>query len=277
MSTLYLVATPIGNLGDMSARAIDILKSVSLVAAEDTRHSAKLLNHFEITTPTTSYFDHNKRQKQGRILSELERGDVALISDAGTPSINDPGYELVKAAIADGREIIAIPGANAPLSALIVSGLATDRFLYLGYLPRKQQERIASYQEIIEMPYTLIFFESPKRLVKSLIDMKQVFGNRKISVAAELTKKFERVFRGTIDEAINHIKEVPPRGEYTLVVEGKHDGEGMWTIEDIKEAIDKQISIGNSPSEIAKFLVVVSGWRRRDIYQLITKYSEEKE
>src|SRR5574341_936770 len=171
MGTLYLVATPIGNLEDMSPRAVRILREVALIAAEDTRHTGKLLKHFEIPTPLTSYFEHNKLQKIDTILSKLADGDVAVVSDAGTPAINDPGYELVKAALAAGFDVRPVPGPSAPLAALTVSGLPADSFLYLGYLPHKAGERRTKLRQVEKLPYTLIFLEPPYRIVEALEDL----------------------------------------------------------------------------------------------------------
>ena len=180
MGTLYLVATPIGNLEDMSPRAVRVLKEAILIAAEDTRHTGKLLKHFEIETPLTSYFEHNKLSKLDFILEKLSVGDVALVSDAGTPAINDPGYELVKAALNSHYDVKPIPGSSAPIAALTVSGLPTDSFLYLGYLPHKTSERHKRLEEVKSQPYTLIFLESPYRVVEALEDIFSILGDRRI-------------------------------------------------------------------------------------------------
>src|SRR5512143_1637131 len=177
MGTLYLVATPIGNLEDMSPRAVRILREAVLIAAEDTRHTGKLLKHFEIPTRITSYFEHNKLQKLDYILGKLAEGDVAVVSDAGTPAINDPGYELVKAALEAGYEVRPIPGASAPIAALTVSGLPTDAFLYLGYLPHRTGDRRKRLQEVAEQEYTLIVLESPYRILEALEDILSVLGD----------------------------------------------------------------------------------------------------
>jgi len=171
MGTLFLVATPIGNLEDISARALRTLAEVQLIAVEDTRQTRKLLNHFKISTRTTSYYEYNKISKLDTILDMLETGDVALVSDAGTPALNDPGYELVHAALQDDHNVSPIPGASAPVAALVVSGLPTDSFVYLGYLPRKSAERRRFIQEVENLPYTLIFLETPHRLLASLSDL----------------------------------------------------------------------------------------------------------
>src|SRR5512139_26493 len=221
MGTLYLVATPIGNLEDMSPRAVRILKESALIAAEDTRHTGKLLKHFEIHTPLTSYFEHNKLNKLEFILEKLAGGDVALVSDAGTPAINDPGYELVKAALASGWSVVPIPGPSAPIAALTVSGLPTDAFLYLGYLPHKTSERHKRLEEVAGQPYTLVFLESPYRIVESLEDILTILGDRRICVAREMTKMFEEYWRGNVIGAVTYFKSQPARGEFTLVIEGK--------------------------------------------------------
>src|SRR5690349_5014982 len=180
MGTLYLVATPIGNLEDMSPRAVRILREARLIAAEDTRHTGTLLKHFEIKTPITSYFEHNKINKLELILRALAEGDVALVSDAGTPAVNDPGYELAKAALASHFDVRPVPGPSAPITALAVSGLPTDSFLYLGYLPHKASDRRARLKEVAEQPFTLIFLEAPYRIVESLEDILDGLGDRQI-------------------------------------------------------------------------------------------------
>jgi 16S rRNA (cytidine1402-2'-O)-methyltransferase len=171
VSTLYLVATPIGNLEDISARALRILGEVSLIAAEDKRQTKKLLDHYAVHNRQVSYHEHNKERQLSRLLSELEQGDVALVSDAGTPALNDPGYELVRAALAAGHQVTPVPGPSAPIAALVASGLPTDAFLYLGYLPRKQGERRHLLEAISELPYTLVFLETPHRLLSALDDL----------------------------------------------------------------------------------------------------------
>ena len=206
MSTLYLVATPIGNLEDISPRALRILREVPLIAAEDTRHSRKLLSHFDIHTPMESFFQHSERHKLDKLIAALNNGDLALISDAGTPGINDPGYTLVRAALDAGHSVSPLPGPSAPIAALAVSGLPTDQILYLGYPPRKSGERRASFEKISQLPYTLIYLESPHRLAASLADLLHVFGDRQIAVATEMTKKFERFFRGNLSAAITHFE-----------------------------------------------------------------------
>ncbi len=271
MGTLYLVATPIGNLEDMSPRAIRILKEASLIAAEDTRHTGKLLNHFEIETPITSYFEHNKINKLDFILEKLSTGDVALVSDAGTPAINDPGYELVKAALASNFDVIPVPGPSAPVAALTVSGLPTDSFLFLGYLPHKTSERHKFVGQIANLSYTLIFLESPYRIVESLEDLLSVLGDRRICVAREMTKMFEEYWRGAISGAVEYFKAQPARGEFTLVVEGKpKDKHEKWTEEQLLEVIRNAQLGEKSAKEMSAELAEQSGWSKKDVYARIS-------
>lgn len=272
MGILYLVATPIGNLEDMSPRAIRVLKEATLIAAEDTRHTGKMLKHFEIETPITSYFEHNKLNKLDFILDKLSSGDVALVSDAGTPAINDPGYELVRAALASNFDVVPVPGPSAPVAALTVSGLPTDSFLYLGYLPHKTSERHKFVGQIGNLSYTLIFLESPYRIVESLEDLLSVLGDRRVCVAREMTKMFEEYWRGTISGAVEHFKSQPARGEFTLVVEGKpRDENERWTEEQLLEAIRNERLGDKSAKEISAELTEKSGWSKKEIYSLINK------
>jgi 16S rRNA (cytidine1402-2'-O)-methyltransferase len=272
MGTLYLVATPIGNLEDMSPRAVRILREASLIAAEDTRHTGKLLKHFEIETPITSYFEHNKLNKLDFILEKLSTGDVALVSDAGMPAVNDPGYELVKAALDSKFDVKPIPGPSAPITALIVSGLPTDSFLYLGYLPHKTSERHRRLEEVENQPYTLVFLESPYRIVEALEDIFLILGERKICVAREMTKMFEEYWRGNVSGAIQHFKSQPPRGEFTLVVDGKKDdGNVKWTEEQLQKAIENELQNEKSAKEISIELAKQSGWNKKDVYRLINQ------
>ncbi|HSO10738.1 MAG TPA: 16S rRNA (cytidine(1402)-2'-O)-methyltransferase [Anaerolineales bacterium] len=270
MGTLYLVATPIGNLEDMSLRAIRILKEAILIAAEDTRHTGKLLKHFEIGTPLTSYFEYNKLNKLDFILEKLSSGDVALVSDAGTPAINDPGYELVRFALASGFDVRPVPGPSASLAALTVSGLPTDSFLYLGYLPHKTSERHKFIGNVSNVTYTLIFLESPYRIVESLEDLLSVLGDRRICVAREMTKMFEEYWRGNISGAVEYFKSQSARGEFTLVVEGRQKDENeKWTEEQLLEAIRNELKNEKSAKEISTELAKQSGWSKREIYSLI--------
>lgn len=269
MSTLYLIATPIGNLEDLSPRAKRLLEEVRLIAAEDTRVTGRLLSRFNISTAQTAYHDHSDASQRDRVVEALSQGDVALVSDAGTPGINDPGYALVRAALAAGHQVSPIPGASAPIAALSASGLPSDAFLYLGYLPRKSKERRAKLDEVRELPYTLIFLESPRRVVDALAALEEGLGNREVAVARELTKLHEEIFRGTLAEARSHFGAGTPRGEFTLVVAGKTPVDARWTEASLKSAIAAGIAAGESPSQLAKRLAKESGWQRREIYSQI--------
>jgi 16S rRNA (cytidine1402-2'-O)-methyltransferase len=272
MGKLYLVATPIGNLEDISARALRILREATLIAAEDTRHTGILLKHFEINTPRTSYFEHNKLHKLDHIIEHLSKGDVALVSDAGTPAINDPGYELIKAALNAGFDVVPVPGPSAPISALVASGLPTDSFLYLGYLPHKSNERRKSISQVENLTYTLIFLESPHRIIDSLEDLLTVLGNRQICVAREITKMFEEFWRGEITGALDHFKSQPPRGEFTLVVAGKpKDESALWAEDELRAAIQKELKKERSAKDISADLSETSGWLKKDVYALVNE------
>ncbi len=272
MGTLYLVATPIGNLEDISARALRILRESTLIAAEDTRHTEKLLSHYGIHTQTVSYFEHNKLSRLSLILQKLNEGDVALVSDAGTPAINDPGYELVQAALASHFKVIPVPGASAPISALSISGLPTDSFLYLGYLPHKKNERRTKLSEVAAQPYTLIFFESPHRIIESLEDILATLGDRQICVAREMTKMFEEYWRGQTSAALEYFSSQPVRGEFTLIINGnKNEVVTRWDEKELLKAIKQEQKKGKSSKDISAELSLVSGWSKREIYNLITQ------
>ncbi len=271
MSTLYLVATPIGNLEDISQRALYILGEVSLIAAEDTRHTARLLQHYAIHTACISYHEHNKLVRLDRVLEALANGDVALVSDAGTPALNDPGYELVRAAIQAGHIVSPIPGACAPIAALVASGLPTDAFVYLGYLPRKASERERFLKQIASLPYTLIFLEAPHRVVAALEALQSVLGDRQMAVGRELTKLHEEIFRGSLGQAQQHFTESPPRGEFTLVVAGSQPDTARWSEERLEAELQAHLKGGESASKAAARLAGSSGWSRREIYHRLLK------
>ncbi|MEF3273335.1 MAG: 16S rRNA (cytidine(1402)-2'-O)-methyltransferase [Chloroflexus sp.] len=220
MGTLYLVATPIGNLEDITLRALRVLREARLIAAEDTRHTRILLDHYQITTPCISYHEHNKLVRRDEILAALQAGDVALVSDAGTPAIADPGQELVQACLAAGHMVVPIPGPSAPLAALVVSGMDTSRFAFLGFLPRQPRERRDLLHEIADLTITVICFETPHRLLDTLHDIDVVLGPRQLAIANDLTKRFEAVLRGTAHELIEYFTQHAPRGEFTLVIAG---------------------------------------------------------
>ena len=276
MSTLYLVATPIGNLEDISARALRILRDVKLIAAEDTRHTSKLLQRYSIPTPCLSYHEHNKLVRLEKVLEVLREGDVALVSDAGTPALNDPGYELVRAVIAAGHKISPIPGACAPIAALVASGLPTDAFLYLGYLPRKTADRQRMLAEISDSPFTLIFLEAPHRLLVSLGDLLAILGDRQIAVGRELTKLHEEIFRGMLSQAVQHFTENSPRGEFTLVLSGYTLQAKRWTEEQLDVELQACLKRGASASQAAAQLAHPSGWSRREIYQHLLEIQGKK-
>ncbi|RKU10651.1 16S rRNA (cytidine(1402)-2'-O)-methyltransferase [Candidatus Poribacteria bacterium] len=218
---LYIVSTPIGNLEDITLRALRTLKEVDLIAAEDTRHTRRLLVHYEIDTPTTSYFEGNQIQKGERLVARLKTGEsIALVSDAGTPTISDPGYRLLIQCIDADIAIIPIPGPSACIAAASIAGLPLHNFVFEGFLSPKSGRRKRQLAELSEEKRTLIFYESPHRIVVFLQDVLDVFGDRQVSVARELTKKFEEVLRGTVTEAIQKFQETSPRGEFTIVIEG---------------------------------------------------------
>ncbi len=219
MPVLYVIATPIGNLEDISLRALRLLQEVKLIAAEDTRTTRHLLNAHNIKTPLTSYHEHSKRAKLDYLLNYLEKEALALVSEAGTPGLSDPGYELIIAAIERGISVVPIPGASAVITALVVSGLPTDQFLYLGFLPRRKGQRQRLLSSIVDEPRTIVAFETPHRLRKALSDIEEILGNRRLSVCRELTKVHEEIFRGRVSQAREHFAE--PRGEFSLVIEGK--------------------------------------------------------
>jgi 16S rRNA (cytidine1402-2'-O)-methyltransferase len=273
MGILYLVATPIGNLEDISARALKILNSAALIAAEDTRHTRQLLAAFDIHTPLTSYHEHNKLVKLDAILAALEQGAVALVSDAGTPALNDPGYELVRAALGAGHTVVPIPGPAAPIAALVASGLPTDAFVYLGFLPRKSSERVKMLREIQGFPYTLIFLEAPHRLLDALQDLESSLGDRQVAVARELTKVHEEIYRGRLSAARQHFTETGVRGEITLVVEGFQPSVTDWDETRLLAEIERGIQNGAPTGELAQQLAALSGWPRKKIYRAILGFT----
>ncbi|MFL5806125.1 MAG: 16S rRNA (cytidine(1402)-2'-O)-methyltransferase [Roseiflexaceae bacterium] len=221
MGTLYLVSTPIGNLEDITLRALRVLREASLIAAEDTRHTHRMLARYEIATPCIAYHEHNKLARLDDVLTALASGDVALVSDAGTPAMSDPGFELVGACIAAGFAVVPIPGPSAPIAALVAAGLPTDQFTYLGFLPRKGPDRRALLHSLADMPQTLVCFEAPHRIADALEDMLAILGDRRIVVARELTKPHEEFRRERISQVLAHFTAHRPRGEFTLVVAGR--------------------------------------------------------
>jgi 16S rRNA (cytidine1402-2'-O)-methyltransferase len=219
MPVLYVIATPIGNMEDISLRALRLLQEVKLIAAEDTRTTRHLLNAYNIKTPLTSYHEHSKRAKLDYLLDYLEKEDLVLVSEAGMPGLSDPGYELIVAAIERGISVVPIPGASAVITALVVSGLPTDQFLYVGFLPRRKGQRQRLLRSIVDEPRSIVAFETPHRLRETLSDIEEILGDRRLSVCRELTKVHEEIFRGRVSQAREHFTE--PRGEFSLVIEGK--------------------------------------------------------
>lgn len=269
MGTLYIVPTPIGNLEDITLRGIRILREVSLIAAEDTRTTRNLLNHFQITTPLTSYHEHNKLSKLETIFNALETGDVALVSDAGTPGISDPGYELIQEAIARGIRIEPLPGANAAITALVASGLPTDGFLFVGFLPKKDKARRDSLHNLARLPHTIIAYESPNRLLNLLAAIAEVMGDRPVCVAREITKIHEEFFRGSAQAAHTHYLAQPPRGEVVVVIGGAPpEVQPVWDEELVRGRLIERLAAGDSLKEAAKAISKEAGWDRRTVYQL---------
>lgn len=276
MGTLYLVATPIGNLEDMTFRAVRVLKEVSLIAAEDTRTSGRLLQHFGIATPLTSYFEHNKLAKLDRILAALDAGDVALISDAGMPGISDPGYELVVAALEAGHQAVPIPGPSALTAALAASGLPTDSFVFLGFLPRRSSQRRAALRELADEPRTLVFYEAPHRVAETLDDMAAEFGgDRPVVLARELTKRFEEFWRGSLADAREHIATHEPRGEFVILVGGAPAEQRAWDDERIRQALRELQTAGVTGSKAVKQVASQSGRSRSEVYDLWLGMTQE--
>lgn len=273
MSTLYLVATPIGNLEDITLRALRILKQVSLVAAEDTRTARNLLTHFDISTPVTSYFEHNKIEKLETILDALDQGDVAVISEAGMPGLSDPGYELVRAALARGFRVEPIPGPSALTTALVASGLPTDQFVFLGFLPRQPSARRKALKAIAGEPRTLVAYEAPHRIEETLGDIAAILGDRHICVARELTKLHEEYIRGSVTAAHEHFQAQTPRGEFTLIIAGATESDASqsqqeWDDQRVRAAVQDLIASGLTRTDAVKRVTQSSGWDRRAVYRL---------
>ena len=268
---LYLVATPIGNLDDITYRAVKVLEEVDFIAAEDTRHSLKLLNHLGITKPMTSYFEHNIRQKGEYIIDRILKGETAaLISDAGTPAISDPGEDLVRICHEKGVRVIPVPGAVAGINALICSGLSTSRFSFEGFLSVNKKSRQEHLNSVKQSPYTLIFYEAPHKLKRTLGDMLESFGNRKITIARELTKKYEQNLPMTLEEAVKYYDETEPKGEYVLVIEGAlpetvQDENALNSL-DVLEHLEFYIKSGMDKKEAMKRVAQDRGVSRREIY-----------
>ena len=265
MPNLYIVATPIGNLEDISQRALRILRDVKLIAAEDTRKTIRLLKAYNITTPMTSYYEHNKQSKTDYILDRLEEGDVALVSEAGMPGISDPGYELVNAAIERGINVIPIPGPSAIVTALAISGLPTDRFSYIGFLPHKDSARRRLLESVAGETGTIVALETPHRIAAALENILEVLGDRRLAVCRELTKLHEEVFRGTVNEAIEYFRE--PKGEFTLVIEGRGNKEKPEFNKDIEKQLQRMYLSGATAREAIAAVAEETGLPRKKLYQ----------
>lgn len=271
---LYLCATPIGNLEDITYRVVRVLQEVDLIAAEDTRNSIKLLNHFEIKTPMTSYHEHNKFEKGQKLVEKLQEGvNIALITDAGTPGISDPGEELVRMCYEAGIEVTSLPGAAACITALTLSGLATRRFAFEAFLPTDKKEKQAVLKELQNETRTMILYEAPHRLVRTLEELFECLGNRKITVCRELTKKYETAFVTTIEEAIAYYRDVEPKGECVLVIEGRSRDElrqeevSKWEELSIEEHMNYYLEQGIDKKEAMKKVAKDRGISKRDVYQ----------
>lgn len=269
---LYLCATPIGNLGDVSSRCIEVLNSVDMIAAEDTRHTLKLLNHFGISKPMTSYHEHNKREKGEYLISLLKEGkNIALVSDAGTPAISDPGEDLVKLCVENDLEVTSIPGPVAAINALILSGLSARRFSFEGFLSVTKRRKHEHLESLKNDTHTLIFYEAPHKLITTLSDMLEIFGDRKITLVRELTKIHEDIFRTTLSGALEYYSEKSPRGEYVIVVEGATETEAdtqeqWWCDLSIKEHVDEYIKRGENSKDAIKSAAKDRGLSKRDVY-----------
>ncbi len=268
MPTLYLVGTPIGNLEDITLRALRILGEVSLIAAEDTRKTGRLLKHYQIDTPMVSYHDFSERGRIDELLETLTTADVALVSEAGMPGLSDPGYRLVNAAIESGFRVIPVPGPSAAVAALVSSGLPTDNFLFLGFLPRQQQARRTALAEVTRLPYTLVLYEAPHRLLAALSDMQEILGDRQLCVGRELTKLHEEMWRGSISQALAYFSQGKIRGEVSLVVSGASDDIDRWDEGSVREALIAELAKGRGRREAAAVVAKKSGWRKREIYKL---------
>ncbi|PZD72226.1 Ribosomal RNA small subunit methyltransferase I [Acaryochloris thomasi RCC1774] len=270
LGELYVVGTPIGNLEDISFRAIRILKMVDAIASEDTRHTGKLLHHFEIKTPQISYHQHNHKQRAPELLARLQQGQsLALVSDAGLPGISDPGYELVQTCVAANINVVPIPGPSAALTALTASGLPSDRFCFEGFLAAKGAERRDHLAQFEAEPRTIILYESPHRLRQTLQDLCTTLGaDRQIVIARELTKLHETFWRGTVEDAISKYETQNPRGEYTLIIAGKPIVETVHTDDELRQKLQTLIDQGISPSQASRQLASILGVSRRYLYRL---------
>lgn len=270
---LFLVATPIGNLEDITLRALRVLREADLIAAEDTRQTLKLLNHFEICKPMTSYYEHNKVEKGNKLIKQLEEGkNIALVSDAGSPGISDPGEDLVRLAIHNDIEVTMIPGPVAAVTGLVVSGLPTGRFVFEGFLPMNKRSRKERLQSLKDEVRTILFYEAPHKLLYTLKDLYDVLGNRNMVFAREMTKKFEQVVRCTLSEAIDRYTNDPPKGEFVLIVQGADQRElddreqKKWDEISLQEHVEIYIKQGMNKKDAIKKVADDRGIPKRDVY-----------
>ncbi len=270
---LYLCSTPIGNLEDITLRALRVLKEVSLIAAEDTRHTRKLLSYYDIHTPITSYHEHNKYTKGPKLIEYLKEGKhIALVSDAGTPGISDPGQGLVALALKEGITTVAVPGASAVLTALVVSGMPTDRYIFEGFLPKVKKDRSRILKQLVSEERTVVFYESPHRILKTLKDILQVTGDRMAAVTRELTKVHEETVRGRLSFLVEHFHQNPPRGEFTIVIEGiKREKKDSCETDsqDIYNVVNELIVKGWDKKGAIKEAAKITGMRKREIYSAV--------
>ncbi len=281
--TLYLCATPIGNLEDISVRTLKTLREVDLIACEDTRHSLRLLNHFDISKPLTSYHEHNKQEKGEQLIQKLMEGvNIALVSDAGTPAISDPGEDLVKKCISNNINVVPIPGPAALICALVASGQDTGRFTFEGFLSMNRKNRIGHLESLADEQRTMIFYEAPHKLTRTLDDMYRYFGDRDISIVKEITKIHESVTKTTLSQAIAYYKDNIPKGEFVLVVAGKSIGEiqaeqqseyeGLTLV----EHVDRLISLGADKKDAIKEVAKLRGLPKREVYNTYMEEADDR-
>ena len=268
MFTLYLVGTPIGNLEDITLRALRVLREVRVIAAEDTRTTGRLLKHYEIDTPLISFHEYSGEGRVAELVQRLMQGDVALVTDAGMPGLSDPGYRLVQAALEAGVTVSPIPGPSAVVTALVSSGLPSDSFLFLGFLPRQRKARREALKQVARQPRTLVAYEAPHRLLPFLEDVMASLGDRQLTVARELTKLYEEIWRGMASEALAHFTEGEVRGEITVVIAGVDPDTLVWDEAAVRRAMDEQLAQGVRRKEAAAQVAEQAGWRTRDVYDL---------
>ena len=275
---LYLCATPIGNLEDITYRVVRTLNEVDLIGAEDTRNSIKLLNHFDIKTPMTSYHEFNKYDKAKQLVEMMKEGkNIAIITDAGTPGISDPGEEVVRQCFEAGIQVTSLPGPAACITALTMSGQKTRRFCFEAFLPKDKKEKVAVLEELKNETRTIIIYEAPHRLARTLKELRETLGNRQLTLCRELTKKYEEADKTTIDQAIEKYNEKEPRGEYVLVIEGKsqeeiqEENKQKWESMTIEEHMEYYISQGNDKKSAMKLVAKDRGVSKRDIYNQLIK------